>query len=159
MSWTSLGSSTSAARRSRATSSAGETSDLKSLYGAVERITHARLYAEGQSIRFKIQVRESRTIGRQASGLNGEVQSISDVFRRKLLPRLCEVGFHSLADTPAPVRPCYGWLAGWRRGRRAGAAAAFGFVLTLAFFFTARLGAAFWPSARRLRIDGLKSSA
>src|SRR5581483_5235531 len=64
VSWTSLGSSTSVARRSRARSSAGETSDLNSLYAAAERITKARLYAEGHSIRFKIQVRESRTIGK-----------------------------------------------------------------------------------------------
>src|ERR1035441_689331 len=57
---TALGSSTIVARRSRAISSAGETSDLTSLYAAAARITHARLYAEGQSMRFNIQVRESR---------------------------------------------------------------------------------------------------
>src|ERR1017187_2781794 len=61
---TALGSSTSAARRSRAISSAGETSDPTSLYAAAARITHARLYAEGQSMRFNIQVRELRTMGR-----------------------------------------------------------------------------------------------
>ena len=48
-----LGSSTSVAR-SCATSSAGETSDLTSLYGGGQGITHARLYGEGQSARFKI---------------------------------------------------------------------------------------------------------
>jgi hypothetical protein len=38
--------------------SAGNTSDLTSLYAAAARITHAKLYAEGQSIRLNIQVRE-----------------------------------------------------------------------------------------------------
>ena len=45
VSWIALASSTNAARRSRATSSAGGTSDLTSLYAAAARITHARLYA------------------------------------------------------------------------------------------------------------------
>ena len=65
-------------------------------------------------------------------------------FRRKLLPRLCEVGFHSLADHPGSCAPLLrlSSLTGGVEGG-AGAAAAFGFVLTLAFFFTARLGAAF----------------
>ena len=63
VSWIALASSTNAARRSSATSSAGGTSDLTSLYAAAARITHARLYAEGQSMRFDIQVREFRTIG------------------------------------------------------------------------------------------------
>src|ERR1039457_2976200 len=53
---TALGSSTNTARRSRAMASAGNTSDLTSLYAAA-RITHAKLYAEGQSMRFNIQVR------------------------------------------------------------------------------------------------------
>jgi len=64
VSWIAPGSSTNAARRSRAISSAGEISGLMSLYAAAERIIQARLCAEEQSIRFKIQVRESRTIGR-----------------------------------------------------------------------------------------------
>src|SRR5208283_5343732 len=59
---TALGSSTSAARRSRAISSTGGTSDLTSLYAVAARITNARLYAEGQSRRFNIQVRELRMI-------------------------------------------------------------------------------------------------
>src|SRR5471030_7117 len=61
---TALGSSTSTARRSRAMASAGNTSDLTHLYAAAARITHAKLNAEGQSMRFNIQVRELCTIGR-----------------------------------------------------------------------------------------------
>src|SRR5471030_294778 len=45
---TALGSSTSTARRSRAMARAGSTSDRTSLYAAAARITHAKLYAEGQ---------------------------------------------------------------------------------------------------------------
>src|ERR1051325_9714578 len=58
VSWIALGSSTSAASRLRAISSAGKTSDLMSLYAPAARIAQAKLYAERQSMRFTIQVRE-----------------------------------------------------------------------------------------------------